>query len=503
MSKDTVASTETATETTDVLIVGAGPTGLALATDLARRGTRALLVERSDGLFPGSRGKGLQPRTQEVLYDLGVLEEIHAAGTEYPRMRIWEGAEPGDEWVMMQRSEQTEGVPFANAWLIPQSRTQAILYARLRELGGGVRFGAALTGLTQDAAGVTATFGDGSAVRARYAVAADGGRSTVRGLLGVGMTGETVDPKPMLVADVRVTDDAPIPDTHWHVWPKAPEGGVAFCPLPMAEDKGRVYQLAAQYADESAVPDTSPEAVTKLLATRTALSEEHVAEVLWASDFRARAALADRFRVGRVFLAGDAAHVHSPAGGQGLNTSVQDAYNLGWKLAAVLSGAPAQLLDTYEEERIPVAAGILGISTRIHRAGAADQHTQRGDEVRQLGIGYRESTLTRETRPGLADDALRAGDRAPDGRRGGVRLFDAFRGPHWTLLTVDTDAELPPLKSNLSDLSDLSDFIHTTRIPAYEAYGRGVFLIRPDGYVAWAGETTEGVEQYLAESGVR
>ncbi|MHC5259832.1 FAD-dependent monooxygenase [Streptomyces sp. UC4497] len=483
------------TVTTDVLVVGAGPTGLALATDLARRGTRALLVERADGLFPGSRGKGLQPRTQEVLYDLGVLEEIHAAGSEYPRMRVWEGAEPGDEWDMMQRSEPTEGVPFANAWLIPQARTQAILYARLRELGGGVRFGAALTGLTQDADGVTATFGDGSTVRARYVVAADGGRSTVRGLLGVGMTGETVDPKPMLVADVRVTDDAPIPDTHWHVWPKSPEGGVAFCPLPMAEDKGRVYQLAAQYADESAVPDTSPEAVTKLLATRTALSEEHIAEVLWASDFRARAALADRFRVGRVFLAGDAAHVHSPAGGQGLNTSVQDAYNLGWKLAAVLSGgAPARLLDTYEEERTPVAAGILGISTRIHRARAEDQPTQRGDEVRQLSIGYRESTLTRETRPGLADDALRAGDRAPDGRRGGVRLFDAFRGPHWTLLTVDTAAELPPLSSNLSDL------IHTTRIPAYEAYGRGVFLIRPDGYVAWAGETTEGLDQYLTES---
>lgn len=477
--------------TTDVLVVGAGPTGLVLAADLARRGVRALLVERAESLFPGSRGKGLQPRTQEVLYDLGVLDAIHAAGTPYPKMRVWEGDEPGQEWDMMQRSEPTEQVPFAEGWLIPQARTQAVLYARLRELGGDVRFGCALTGLDQDADGVTAAFEDGSRVRARFVVAADGGRSTVRRALGIGMTGETVDPKPMLVADVRVTDDAPVPDTHWHVWPKAADGGVAFCPLP--SDAGRVFQLAAQYADESAVPDTSPAGVAKLLATRTTLADEHVAEVLWASDFRARAAMADRFRAGRVFLAGDAAHIHSPAGGQGLNTSVQDAYNLSWKLAAVLAGAPAGLLDTYEEERLPIAADVLGISTRIHRASAAGAHTQRGDEVKQLALGYRESALTRETRTGLPEDALRAGDRAPDGRRGGVRLFDVFRGPHWTLLAVGTEAGLPELAG---------DTVRTARIPAYEAYGTGVFLVRPDGYVAWAGETAEGVVEYLAETGV-
>ncbi|WP_338703746.1 FAD-dependent oxidoreductase [Streptomyces sp. Q6] len=480
----------------DVLVVGAGPTGLVAALDLTRRGVEVLLVERTRDLFPGSRGKGIQPRTQEVLYDLGVLDAIHAAGSPYPKMRVWEGDEPGPEWDMMERSEPSEQVPYAEGWLIPQARTQEVLYARLRELGGAIRFGAALTGLAQDADGVTATFEDGSVVRARYAVAADGGRSTVRRALGIGMTGETVDPKPMMVADVRVTPDAPIPDTHWHVWPKAADGGVAFCPLPVGaadSDGSRVYQLAAQYADETAVPDTSPAAVAKLLATRTVLAEEHIAEVLWASDFRARAAMADRFRAGRVFLAGDAAHVHSPAGGQGLNTSVQDAYNLSWKLAAVLSGAPASLLDTYEEERMPVAADILGISTRIHRAGAAGQNTQRGAEVQQLGIGYRDGALTRETRKELAEDALRAGDRAPDGRRGGLRLFDVFQGPHWTLLAVGTDTEPPRFDGGL---------IRTARIPAYEAYGTGVFLVRPDGYVAWAGESAEGVEAYLREIGV-
>ncbi|WP_426889685.1 FAD-dependent monooxygenase [Streptomyces sp. BH105] len=489
---------------TEVLIVGAGPTGLALAVDLARRGTRALLVERADGLFPGSRGKGLQPRTQEVLHDLGVLDAIHAAGTRYPTMRVWEDDRPGEEWDMMKRSEPTERIPYAEGWLIPQARTQEVLYARLRELGGEVRFGAALSGLTQDGDSATATFEDGSAVRAHYVVAADGGRSTVRKLLGIGMTGETVDPKPMLVADVRLTADAPLPDTHWHVWPKAADGTVAFCPLPPdPAQEGRLFQLAAQYADESAIPDPTPDGVTKLLASRTVLSAEHIAEVPWASDFKARAALADRFRVGRVFLAGDAAHVHSPAGGQGLNTSVQDAYNLGWKLAAVLTGAPARLLDTYEEERRPVAAGILGISTRIHRASTEGRHTRRGGEMRQLGIGYRESALTHDTRSDLADDALRAGDRAPDGRRGGVRLFDVFQGPHWTLLAVGADTELPLLTVGADTESPLpaDDFIRGVRIPEYEAYGPGLFLIRPDGYVAWAGETAEGVEEYLTEWG--
>ncbi|MEU6391460.1 FAD-dependent monooxygenase [Streptomyces sp. NPDC046939] len=477
---------------TDVLIVGAGPTGLVLAVDLARRGVRATLVERAPSLFPGSRGKGLQPRTQEVLYDLGVLDAIRAAGTEYPRVLIKEGDEPAQEWDMVKRTEPTERAPFTDAWLIPQSRTQEVLYAHLRGLGGEVRFGTGLTGLEQDAEGVTARFEDGAAVRARYLVAADGGRSTVRKALGIAMTGETVDPKPMLVADVRITADAPVPDTHWHMWPKAPGGGVAFCPLPPDDGEGRLFQLAAQFADESAVPDTSAAGVAALLTSRTPLREEHIVEVAWASDFRARAALADRFRAGRVFLAGDAAHVHSPAGGQGLNTSVQDAYNLGWKLAAVLSGAPEWLLDTYEEERMPVAADILGLSTRIHRAGAGGRPVRRGEEVQQLGIGYRESKLSRETRADVPDDALRAGDRAPDGRRGGVRLFDAFRGPHWTLLAVG-DVPAPPSLEGTS--------IRTARVPAYEAYGTGVFLVRPDGYVGWAGESARGVEAYLEEVG--
>lgn len=468
----------------DVLVVGAGPTGLALACDLARRGVHALVVERADGLFPGSRGKGIQPRTMEVFDDLGVLDAIHTHGGPYPVGMIWQDGKRQGEHRMFDEVAPTEAVPYAGSWMVPQWRTQEILFARLRELGGGVAFGRELTGLTQDADGVTATFAAGAPVRARYAVAADGGRSTVRRLLGIGMTGETVDPNPALVADVRITG---LDRDNLHVFPPADgEGFLVLWPLPGVED----FQLAAGFEDPAATPDLSLDGIRKLIATRTHLAPDAVTEVRWASDFRPRAALADRFREGRVFLAGDAAHVHSPAGGQGLNTSVQDAYNLGWKLGAVLRGdTPDALLDSYEEERLPIAAEMLGLSTGVHRG-----EVRRGEATQQLGLGYRGCSLAVETRTGLPEDALHAGDRAPDGTRGGVRLFDAFRGPHWTLLTVGRSPELPSLDS---------DLVHTIHIPPYEPYGTGVFLIRPDGYVGWAGETAEGLAEYWARSGAR
>ncbi|AVV47281.1 FAD-dependent monooxygenase [Streptomyces sp. ID05-04B] len=440
----------------DVLIVGAGPAGLVLGIDLARRGVDALVVERGATLAPGSRGKGLQPRTLEVYEDLGVLDEILAAGGPYPVGMIWaDGVQAGEHIMFDPAEDGEEGSRFTAPWMVPQWRNQEILLARLAELGGSVAFGREVVGVEQDAAGVTARFASGATVRARYAVAADGGRSALRRALGIGMTGETVDPRPTLVADVRI---AGLGRDHWHVFP--PAGGsdfLALCPLAGTDD----FQLAARFP-EGTRPDLSPEGVRAVVAERTHLAAEDVTGIGWASDFRPRAALADRFRQGRVFLAGDAAHVHSPAGGQGLNTSVQDAYNLGWKLGAVLTqGAPEDLLDTYEEERRPVAAHILGLSTAIHRDEA-----RRGAGTRQLGLHYRRSSLSEETRP--APGPLRAGDRVPDLTADGVRLFDRLRGPDWTLLTLET----------------------------------GVYLVRPDGHVGWAGDTPDGLEAYRARVGL-
>ncbi|GAB7184777.1 FAD-dependent monooxygenase [Kitasatospora sp. Ki12] len=468
---------------TDVLIIGAGPTGLALALDLARHGVSALAVERGRELFPGSRGKGLQPRTLEVLDDFGVLDRIRAVAGHYPPNLFWKDGEPQGEQSMYDPAEPSEAEPYTETLMLPQWRTQRILYGRLRELGGEVAFGRELVGLAQDEEGVTAEFATGEPVRARYLVAADGGRSTVRRLLGIGMTGETVDPAPMVIADVRVTG---LGREHWHVF-QADEGLLAICPLGGTED----FQLVAGFPEGTAV-DLTLDGLRDVVAARSHLTAGQVTELRWISEFRPRAALADRFRAGRALLAGDAAHIHSPAGGQGLNTSVQDAYNLAWKLAAVLAGrSDPSLLDTYEEERRATAAAMLDLSTRVHRG-----QQRRGRATQQLGLGYRESSLAVDTRPDLPEDALRSGDRAPDGRRGGTRLFDAFRGPHWTLLTVGldgpgrTDAPLPAVTAPV------------VRIPAYEAYGTGVFLVRPDGYLGWAGRTPDGLADYAARHGL-
>lgn len=465
----------------DVLVVGAGPTGLALGVDLARRGVDALVVERADGLFPGSRGKGIQPRTMEVFDDLGVLGAIRAAGGDYPVGMIWQDGRRAGEHLMFDPAEAGDDSPYTAPWMVPQWRTQEILFARLEESGGRVAFGREVVTVAQDEDGVTVEFASGAPVRARYAVAADGGRSAVRRALGIAMNGETVDPHPMLVSDVRITG---LDRDNWHVFPPREDTGgfLAICPLAGTED----FQVVAQFPQGTDV-DLSLDGIRGTVAERSHLSPEAVTEVRWASDFRPRTALADRFRAGRVFLAGDSAHIHSPAGGQGLNTSVQDAYNLGWKLGAVLSGgASTSLLDTYEEERLPVAADMLGLSTRVHRGEA-----RRGAATGQLGLGYRDSSLTVETRTDLPEKALRAGDRAPDATVEGVRLFDVFRGPHWTLLTVGTEEEPPPLPG-----------VRTVRIASYDRYGTGVFLVRPDGYVGWAGTSARDLPRYANRVGL-
>jgi 2-polyprenyl-6-methoxyphenol hydroxylase-like FAD-dependent oxidoreductase len=417
----------------------------------------------------------------EVFDDLGVIDAILAKGGVYPTGAVWQDGRRVGEHEMFDSSETDPDTPYGTPWMVPQWRTQEILSARLTELGGTVDFGREVTGFTQDEAGVTVEFASGTAVRARYVVAADGGRSLVRRTLGIGMTGETVDPNPMLVADVRITG---LDRDNVHVFP--PHGDVGFLavfPLAGTED----FQVIAQFPEGTDV-DLSLDGIRRTVAGRTHLAPEDVTELRWASDFRPRAALADRFRAGRVFLAGDAAHVHSPAGGQGLNTSVQDAYNLGWKLGAVLrEGAPESLLDTYEEERLPNAADMLGISTGVHRG-----EVRRGRATQQLGLGHRDRTLTVETRTGLPEDALRAGDRAPDRTLDGVRLFDAFRGPHWTLLALDTKAP-----------GSVGDLVHVVEGPAAETYGTGLFLVRPDGYVGWAGDTEDGLAEYADRLGLR
>ncbi|MEU9124114.1 FAD-dependent monooxygenase [Streptomyces sp. NPDC048506] len=510
--KDTDAHdgvTDTLPAAVDVLIAGAGPTGLALGIDLARRGVRALVVERQERLSPGARGTGLQPRTQEVYDDLGVLDAIRAVGGRYPETAVWEDGRIVETHQMIELVDPTPARPYASPLMVPQFRGLEVLHGRLAEVGGRVHLGTELTAFHQDDDGVTAQLrlpgGELHEVRAGYLVAADGGRSTVRRTLGVGMSGPSLEseaglgPGAALLADVRVDG---LDRDHWHHW-RLPTGGFVML-LPLA-GTDHFQTLIAAFGEE---PDTAPESVRAALAQHTHLTAGQIGEVLWSSVYRPRAGMADSYRTGRVFLAGDAAHIHSPAGGQGLNTSVQDAYNLGWKLGLVLRhGAPDALLDSYEAERRPIAASILDTSTRLHRSG----ELRRGRELHQLDIGYPDSPLTTELRTDLPEGALRAGDRAPDapchtadGKP--TRLFDAYRGPHFTLLALgetDLDADALPADPALLRLVRVGgpapDLIDTDG-HVRDAYGTGpaVLLVRPDGYLALAAPATGAAERVTA-----
>ena len=500
--------------TISVLIVGAGPTGLTLACELARRGVGFRIVDAAPRPPVGSRGKGLQPRSLEVLDDLGVVDEIVASGTFHLPFRAYDGATVLGVADMHEGRFPTPNVPYASPLIIPQWRVEEILRHRIEALGGAVELGTELTDFRQDADGVTATLARGGAteeVRADYLVGCDGGRSDVRRELGVRFDGETREAERMLIGDFRVDG---LDRDHWHVWPKAPGGALLLCPLPGTD----AFQLQAIVTGEGEL-ELSLAAFQKVVDERSGRTDLRLREPTWLSLYRANVRMVDRYRVGRVFLAGDAAHVHSPAGGQGMNTGIQDAYNLGWKLGQVAVGAPSALLDTYEEERLPIAAWMLGVTTRLHRdlyqptaAGA------RGPETLQLDLHYRASSLSRDRRTDGAD--VRAGDRAPDApcrdtAGGAVRLFDLFRGPHFTLLAFGAgrDGELADLAARhrgalrvhhvvraaddggRSAIVDAGGHAHA----GYGVDDAALVLVRPDGHIgAFAGRGDVGeVAAYL------
>ncbi|WP_216214190.1 FAD-dependent monooxygenase [Amycolatopsis aidingensis] len=464
----------------EVLVAGAGPTGLTLAIELARRDVGVRIVDRAGTYFAGSRGDGLQPRTLEVFEDLGVLDAVLAEGAPQAPIRVHLDGEFTGERRMSPVLEPTPDVPYPNGWVLGQSRTEHILRERLACLGVEVELGTELTGLWQDESGVTATLaheGGSHTVRCRYLVGADGGRSFVRKSLGVGFPGDTDESVRMLLGDVRA-EGLDHGYGHWFARAGEPASGVGLTPLPV----GDWFQFAAPLGQSEVRPclDT----LRELLAGVLAPAEVRLRELAWATVWRPNARLAERFRVGRVFLAGDAAHVHPPTGGQGLNTGVQDAYNLGWKLA---EGSDV-LLDSYESERLPVAAGVLGLSDRLLRkytSGAPDA-LDRGVETRQLDISYRQEE----------GDGPLPGDRAPDapvlGTRGRLRLFDLFRGPHATRLTfgaacpdplpgVHDYTVLPPGRAaGEYAVVDTGNHAHT----AYRATQGTTVLIRPDGHLA-------------------
>jgi 2-polyprenyl-6-methoxyphenol hydroxylase-like FAD-dependent oxidoreductase len=467
----------------DVLVAGAGPTGLTAAIQLARAGRSVRIVDAAASAFIGSRGDGLQPRTQEVFDDLGVIDAIRAGGMAPPPFRVCLDGEFAGMRTMFDAPEPTSDLPYPSVWMVPQWRTEEILRARLAELGTTVEFGTPLTGFTPTEHGVTVELG-AETVEARYLVGADGGRSTVRKQLGIGFVGETDEALRVVLGDVA----APALDhAVGHLFAKAenPTAGAALTPLHGTD----LFQIAA--GDQPTL-----EGLQAALDAVTGELHVELTRLSWATVWRPNIRLAQRFSDGRVFIAGDAAHVHPPTGGQGLNTGVQDGYNLGWKLAAVLGGADPALLDTYDGERLPIAASVLGLSTAIMRkyTDGAEDAGDRGRDTQQLDLNYRDSVLSVTDADVLAD--LHAGDRVPDAQLGdGRRLFDVLRGPHATVLGFGVPVAalardgVVPLEIDTDTDGDVATNLG--------AKADAVLVVRPDGYLGYVGEAAAGARTYL------
>jgi 2-polyprenyl-6-methoxyphenol hydroxylase-like FAD-dependent oxidoreductase len=463
---------------TDVVVAGAGPTGLTLALDLVRRGVGVRIVDKADRFSVGSRGDGISPRTLEVFEDLGVLDEVISAGMSAPLTRVYAEDQVVWEGRMAEPVAPRPDAPYPNVWFVPQWRTEQILRSQLAAHGVEVTLNAGVAAFEQGPRGVTVAIEDGQTLRATYLVGADGGRSTVRKRLAVPFAGETNEAITMLLADVRVDG---LDHDCGHGWMLDGQTFFGFTPLAGADD---TYVLNTP---ASGVPLTL-DGLQQTLESASGRSDIRVRDLTWSTIWRPNVRMVQQFRVGRVFLAGDAAHVHPPAGGQGLNTGVQDGYNLGWKLAAVLDGVSDELLDSYESERLPVAARVLGISAALlekHLSGADDAFG-RGEETRQLDISYRLGPLTLDDG---SSSVVAAGDRAPDapclddeGRP--LRLFDCYAGPHWTLLRFGATAptlDRAGVRSHRigADLIDVDSHIRN----AYDIKDGAAVLVRPDGYI--------------------
>ncbi|MGY1697117.1 FAD-dependent monooxygenase [Geodermatophilus sp. SYSU D00814] len=525
----------------EVLVVGAGPAGMTAGIELARRGIAVRIVDkRPEASTQADKAIGIHCRTMEIWEDQGIVTEAMDAGAWLYGQTVFVNGEQTHQvdWSGL------EELPYAHLGL-PQYETERILGDRLRSLGVEVERGVELTGFTQDDEGVTATLvhpgGEEESARAAYLVGADGASSAVRAGLGLTFDGGlSIFPQLFMLGDVDV--DWEMPPGHLVRWVRIEDDGdftgMLVCVPLKGRNRYRVATLAPKRLQDTIGTGVVPAGFWKeydppgLEDIQAAIDDlgpagTTASNLRWASIFRIKHGIVDRYRVGRVFVAGDAAHLHPPAGGQGMNTGIQDAWNLSWKLALAVRGeASPDLLDSYEAERRPAGRAIVDRAVAIAFTDEMDMEDEKAQFLleMQMTMNYAGSPLVGEEagRRGF-DGGPEPGYRAPDVtglRRFGVahdlRLFDLTRGTHATLLiSVDSSvgaeelrefeetaaalkadtrgqvraylvagpgAVVPPLV-DLPVLTDPGDRLRT----AYGISGRGAaaYLVRPDGHVGF------------------
>lgn len=506
----------------EVLIAGAGPVGLALALELQRFGIRFRILEKKAERSKTSKALGLQARLSEVFAIQGIEDKFAARGfSDIRALNARSGAKKLLTITVRPPANQAGRDAYQpRMFIIPQSATEEILETALQERGHTVERRRELVSVDQDAAGVEAVVRheDGSQenMRARFLVSCEGAHSLVRKQAGFSFTGTTM-PLRFLLADVTIDWD--LPPNEVHVWFHR-DG--AFAAIPFGAQKWRLI-VEREEAPEEAAEEVTLDLVQRLAVERTFKNAIRIRDPIWLSDFRINARMVDRFRDRRLFVAGDAAHIHSPLGGQGIATGIQDATNLAWKLAAVLrEGAHDALLDTYDEERKPIARAVLrGTSTASNLVFAMNPFlrfvrerlvfpvlrtgfVQRGliGTASQLGVSYRGRSLAVNFDKAFSGVRVQAGDRAPDVlfkrsdesvtlfrliRMFGMlalfgpgqnshRLTAALEALHIRSFIVSTQSAGTLPDQYLEDL--FADFARL-----YGAQGPFLYLLRPDGHV--------------------
>ena len=455
----------------DVIVAGGGPTGLMLASELRLHGVRALVLEKDAEPTRIVRSLGLHARSIEVMDQRGLLERFLALGQQYPVGGFFAGiSKPAPD-----RLDTAH--PYVLG--IPQTTTDRLLAEHAAELGAEIRRGCELVGLSQDDHGVTAELADGTQLRSRYLVGCDGGRSTVRELLGVGFPGEPARVETLL-GEVEV--DVP-PETLAAVVAEVRKTHVRFGAVPLGDGVYRLVAPADGVAVDRTVPPTLEELRQRLRVFAGTDFGAHSPR--WLSRFGDATRLAERYRTGRVLLAGDAAHIHPPTGGQGLNLGIQDAFNLGWKLAAEVNGwAPEGLLDSYHAERHPVAADVLN-NTRAQTELLSPEPGPRSvrrlvselmdfEEVNRYLI---EKITAIGVRYDFGDGHELLGRRMRDVGLKRGRLYELMHGGRGLLLDQTGRLSVAGWADRVDHVVDGSEELD---VPAV--------LLRPDGHVAWIGE---------------